>query len=160
MSIYVRGIRSIFFEERNIRIGNSRTRFYRTLTVLFQKILFIDDEGGTVAKANETIKINASYVDVGDFKINTVVIWRLVGCSRRSCFAGRWSMAAINNATPLGAILSSRDTLRNRRILPSLPLSFAVALGPLPYPEAPQCHFRYTTRRGIHRSVSAATLDP
>jgi len=48
------------------------------------------DEGGTRAGASETIRINASYVDAGDFKINTVVIWRLVGCSRRRpALAGR-----------------------------------------------------------------------
>jgi len=87
-------------------------------------------------------------------------------------------MAAINNATPLGAILSSRDTLRigefsllsrfhaRRSRSLSLSLSFSLCFSsplaqPSPYrSEAPQYHFRYTARRGIHRSVSATTLDP
>lgn len=56
-----------------------------------QEVLF-SIRGSYGARTSETIKINASYVDVGDFKINTVVIWRLVGCSRRFCLPDddRW----------------------------------------------------------------------
>lgn len=78
-------------------------------------------------------------------------------------------MAAINNATPLGAILSWRGPPLERRSCQ--PVSFH---NPRPSAPADVCpvyvpspatlyirHFRYSTRAGgIHCSVSAATLDP